>query len=244
MFLRNVFRVVLASAALASIVGSAHAIAIQPDFQRTYWWTANGTQIDGDQPREALIKVEQKDYYRTLDRQGLPPITVFTYQVTNLAYRTDGSAAGGYNGLSGFDILDISPFTYTYMSQPTDPVTGNPWEAISGPGNDNAPQWEALWGFDLFGAPNTQGLYDANDPNRPAGALDSGFFSYYVDGWVNIGDVNADFHSWGADEFQFPIERKVLHGLVSGPINTIPEPKSMLLLAAGLVGLAVIRKRS
>jgi len=193
-------------------------VAVNPDYQAIYWWGPNGTVktgIDVDPVPGAFIRVVQKDYY--IRGVGAPDKTLFTYDITNLGWMPPT----GQNGLSGFNILDITPFSYMYLASPIDPVTKNQWlmDDITGV----SPSWDATFGLSqlpppLPSNPDTYGLFANGDPGRPQGAANEGLFAYSVDGIVGIGDVAASMYSWRYDPnlgIGTPVDN--LFGMVSGP---------------------------
>ncbi|HVP39956.1 MAG TPA: PEP-CTERM sorting domain-containing protein [Candidatus Saccharimonadales bacterium] len=256
--LRRILGILLVAGVLAAFAGVAGAIPlVAPAYTATYWWMGDGstvvTPLGGPNPGNAIVAVDQVDYYvQPPDAAAYKPsgggggATLFLYRVTNLAY----APTAGRNGLSGFE-MKIPPFHYAYVNSsspqipPIDPVTGNPWLAISGPDNEFMPEWEALWGFDpsldAFGL--TPGPYPggASAPSSVS-PLHTGVFGYGVDGFVGIGDVNADIHSWGSDPQLGPVPVAFRFGRVSGPV--IPEPGTFLLVGIGFAGLALLRRRA
>ncbi|MBI5837961.1 MAG: PEP-CTERM sorting domain-containing protein [Candidatus Eisenbacteria bacterium] len=245
---RYSFGILLCTGLLCALAAVASALPA-PAFTATYWWKADGsTQINGERPRDAIVSVDQVDFY--LEGNGPAvygvaapgDVTLFIYRVTNLGYMP----TEGMNGLSGFELLDIGPFHYNYVGElPVDPVTGNPWLAISGPANEFAPEWEATWGLEPF-TPNTYGLY----PELPTTTVGNGvaplstaFFAYTVDGFVGIGERMADVHSWGIDpDLEIGVPVAFHYGLVSAPV--IPEPRTLLLMGVGIAGLVMLRRRA
>jgi hypothetical protein len=215
-------------------------------YDKVYWWNEDGTtQIDGDRPRGAIVKVTQKDFY--LDDGSA---TIFCYQVQNLGFYPyfETNPLPGLNGLSGFDLSDIG-VGYDYLLAPTDPITGNPWLGISGPDNATAPEWEAP--LALPGTPDVAGFYAPNDPTAPTGASDGSgqgdWFCYGVAGMTGFREVEASVHSWGVvdvsgqgDYLGLPTD---FHsGLVSAP--TTPEPNTLMYLGLGLAAVALARRKS
>lgn len=238
---------------LAATVGAARPAHAGWDiaFTESYWWHADGsTTIGGNHSDESdvIVAVGQIDYY-DLDAGK----TLFAYVVQNLRFypSLESDPIGGDNGLSGFELLDIGmPFTYVDPLF-VDPVTGNPWLGIDGPANATSPEWEASFGNDdlpspFVSTPDVAGLYAADDPTRPAGALSVGLFAFTVDGIVGITTTQAQVHSWGAvrdpDLGRYGLPTNFHGGLVSAPV--VPEPNTLLYIGIGLAALVVSRRRN
>jgi hypothetical protein len=166
--------------------------------------------------------------------------------------------------ICGFPSLYADPYTYTFKLIPeSGAIEGAPGSTI-GWGyeitNNDTTSWLATTGLEadafaratpnssLFDFPvvepgqtlsvpydGNNGLYELTwDANAPGGFINSGIFTLRVE-WYDNPDLNGLPLQSAEDQVGYSAK-------VTGSQVPVPEPASILLMASGLIGCAVLRK--